>query len=206
MISVSVEQAVKDIRREFKDLTNAEFDIGVSRAINHTLSKARTSAGREIRSVYNIAAKDVNKAFTMKRANKTQLYALLIASGKPLPLRSFKPRQTKEGVSVLIKKGSRQLIKSAFLTTMASGYTGVFARGTYKQGGYNFRHQRITEAGGYKRVGNRYQPINNDTPINTLTTTSVPLMFSQNTVLNALSKSIEQDFPARMLHELSRLR
>lgn len=206
MISVSVEQAVKEMRREFRDLTNQEFNKGVARAINHTLGKAKTASNREIRTIYNISAKHVNEAFKVKKAGPAELYALLIAQGKPLPLRIFKPVQNSDGVSIMVRKGQRQTIKSAFLTTMPSGHTGVFARGSYKQGGYNFRHKRITPAGGYKQVGNRYQPINNDTPINTLTTTSVPLMFSQNIVINALSKKIVEDFPTRMVHELSRIR
>ena len=194
------------MRREFKDLTNQEFNIGVARAINHTLGKAKTASNREIRTMYNVSAKDVNAAMRIKRANRAEMYGLLIAQGKPIPLKKFKPIQTDEGVSVMVKKGQRQTIKSAFLSTMGSGHTGVFARGSYKQGGYVFRHHRITPAGGYKQVGNRYQPINNDTPINTLTTTSVPLMLSQNIVIKALANKIEQDFPTRMIHELSRLR
>lgn len=206
MISVSVEQAVKEMRREFKDLTNQEFNTSVARAINHTAAKAKTASNREIRTMYNISAKDVNAAMRIKKAGRAELYALLIAQGKPIPLKKFKPVQTKDGVSVMVKKGQRQTIKSAFLSTMGSGHTGVFARGSYKQGGYNFRHKRITPAGGYKQVGNRWQPINNDTPINTLTTTSVPLMLSQNIVINALSKKISEDFPNRLVHELGRFR
>lgn len=206
MISVSVEQAVKDMRREFKDLTNQEFNTGVARAINHSIAKAKTASNREIRTIYNISAKDVNAAMRLKKASRAELYALLIAQGKPIPLKKFKPVQTTEGVSVMVKKGKRQTINSAFLATMNSGHTGIFARGSYKQGGYQFRHKRITPAGGYKQVGSRWQPINNDKPINTLTTTSVPLMLSQKIVLNALSKRISEDFPNRLVHELARIR
>ncbi len=205
-MNISVEDAVKSMRREFRDLTNQEFNTGVARAINHTLGKAKTASSREIRSVYSITAKDVNQALTVRKASPAIMYGMVIAAGKPIPLKKFKPIQNKEGVSVIIKKGKRQLIKSAFLTTMPSGHTGVFARGSYKQGGYAFRHHRVKPAGGYKQVNGRWQPIQNDTPINTLNTTSVPLMLSQNVVLNALSKKIQEDFPTRMVHELRRIR
>lgn len=206
MMHISVEEAVKKMRKEFVDLTNDEFKTGVSRAINHTLAKAKTSASREIRTVYAISAKDVGQALTIRKAGKVELTGFVIAAGKPIPLKKFRPLQTDEGVSVIVKKGQRQLIKAAFLTTMPSGHTGVFARGSYKQGGYEFRHKRIKPAGGYRQVNGRWQPIVNDTPINTLTTTSVPLMFANDMVLNAVKKRIEEDFPARMLHELKRIR
>lgn len=206
MIHVSVEQAVKNIRKEFRDLTNQEFNTGVARAINHTLAKAKTQGSREIRQVYAIAAKDLSQAITLRKANQAQMYGVVIAAGKPIPLKKFKPIQNKDGVSVIIKKGQRQQIKSAFLAAMPSGHTGVFARGAYKQNGYAFRHKRITPAGGYKQLNGRWQPIQNDTPINTLNTVSVPLAFSQDIVIRAVAKKLEEDFPARMMHELSRIR
>ena len=207
-MKVSVEQAVKDIRREFRDLMDAEFNTGVARAINHTAAKAKTASSKEIRSIYNISAKDVNKSFDIRRANRAQLYAYIVSTGKPIPVHNFKPIQTKEGVSVLIKKGNRQLIKGAFLATMASGHKGIFARGTYKggKGDFVFRNKRIRKAGGYALKNGRYQPINNDLNINEITTVSVPRAFSNQVVLRNLSNTIDREFPARMMHELSRIR
>lgn len=208
MIKISVEDAVKGIRREFRDLTNQEFNTGVARAINHTLGKAKTSASREIRAVYNISAKDVNSTFSLKRASRSIPVGQVISQGKPVPLMKFKPSQSTEGVSVLIRKGSKQIVKGAFIATMASGHTGVFARGTYKGGGgdFNFRHKRIRKAQGYTLRNGKYQPIQNDLSVNELTTVSVPKAFSSRVVLSALAKTIEESFPDRMVHELSRLR
>jgi hypothetical protein len=207
MIHVSVEQAVKDIRKEFRDLTNQEFNTGVSRAINHTLAKTKTAASKEIRAVYNVPAKYVGRGLTVRRANRAQVYGYLIAEGKPIPLSVFKPRQTKEGVSVLIKKGNRQLIRGAFITTMSSGHSGVFARGAAKAGGgFQFRHKRTRPAGGYALKNGRYQPIVNDLSVNELSTVSIPKAFSHNAVLTSLKRTIEEEFPKRMMHELLRVR
>lgn len=206
MIQVSVEKAVQDLRREFRDLTNDEFQIGVARSINHTLAKVKTASNREIRTIYNIQAKHVNKALTIRKANKAQQYGFVIASGLPIPLSAFKPSQNATGVSVMIKKGNRQQINSAFIGSMSSGHTGVFARGAYESRDFRFRHKRLMPSGGYRQVGERYQPVNNDLSINELSTLSIPKAFSNQTILRNLTTKIQEDFPTRLVHELSRLR
>jgi hypothetical protein len=208
MVKVSIEKAVHDMRSEFRDLMNAEFNTGVARAINHTIAKGKTASSKEIRQVYNITAKDVGQSLSIRRANKAQLYGSIIAQGKPLPIYKFKPSQGKYGVSVLIKKGNRQLVKGTFLATMASGHVGVFARGTYKggKGNFNFRNKRIKPAGGYALKNGRMQPVNNDLNVNEITTVSVPRAFANKVVLRNLASQLETEFPARMMHELSRIR
>ena len=206
MVKVSVEEAVQAIRKEFKDLTNDEFKLGVARAINHTLAKVRTASSKEIRQVYNISAKDVRTALSITKASRSNQYGFVIAKGKPIPLKSFKPRQTSQGVSISIKKGNRNLIRSAFLATMKSGHQGVFARGQYGSGTFAFRRKRLKTAGGYSLKGNKYQPNNNDLNITEMTTVSVPKSFMNSAVLNNLATKIEQEFPSRMMHELTRIR
>jgi len=205
MIKISVEEAVTSIRREFRDLTNAEFNKGVMRAINHTISKLKTAGSREIRVVYNFKAGDINASTQIRRASANNLTAYIYASSKPTSLRRFGPNLTRTGISVVIKKGSRAQIAGAFIGPGALNQ-GVWARGRYNGGDFDFRHKRIRKPGGYKKIGNRYQPINNDLNINKLTTLSVHTAMTNNTVLTALQNTTESEFPKRMIHELSRMR
>lgn len=206
MYNFSVQDAVNKIRKEFKDLTNDEFKLGVARAINHTLAKAKTASSREMRMVYAISAKDVNKAMSIRRANSNQPYGFIITQGRPIPLKNFKPRQTNAGVSVMIKKGMRTTVKGAFMPTMPSGHTGVFARGKYGKSDFQFRHNRVRAVGGYKLVNGRWRPVVNDLEINEVSTLTVPKAFSNAVVINNIFKQIETDFPTRMMHELLRIR
>jgi len=49
--------------------------------------------------------------------------------GHPVGLINFSARQTKRGVSVLIKKGTgRKVLRTAFIATTKTGYRGVFVR------------------------------------------------------------------------------
>jgi hypothetical protein len=202
MIKVSVQDAVNDLRREFVDLTNGEFNKGVARALNRTIQRSKTTSSKEIRQIYNILARDVNQTLSLRRASPSTLTSELRAEGALLSLRKFSPRQTTDGVSIMIKKGNRQIIKGAFISPSPKLNGGVFARGTYSGKDFNFRHKRIRSAGGYKKIGGRYQPTTNDLSIDSLKTLSVPQAIAHRAVLNALSLQMSEDFPKRLVHEL----
>lgn len=206
MIKISVEQAVKDLRREFVDLTNGEFNKGIARSINRTLSGTRTTASKEIRAIYNLSAGDVRKSMSVDRAKATALTGKLKSEGRLLSLTKFKPVMTSDGVSIEIKKGHRTTIKGAFTSPASKLNGGIYARGNYVAKDFQFRHQRVRPAGGYKKVGNRMQPVNNDLAIDKLRTLSIPQTLQNKTVLTVLSKKMEEDFPKRLVHELKWIR
>lgn len=194
MIEISARQAIQKARREFKDLSEREMSVGISRAINHTLGVSRTQASRLIRNEYKISAKIIRKTFAIKKAfaRQSMQTGTLSSSGGALPLYAFGARQTKRGVSVNVK-GTRKVVRQAFIATMKSGHLGVFGRGLYKGGEFAFRTKRLRRTGA-------------DLPITELKSISVPRAMAQNAVVKALSASIAQRFPLRLTHELMRIR
>ena len=90
----------------------------------------RAEASRQIRDRWNIKAARVNKALsTVFPRSGSELVWKVRSSYGPTPLADFGARQTKRGVTVVIRKGgSRTLIPGAFLATMKSGHVGVFTR------------------------------------------------------------------------------
>lgn len=194
-VHVDVSKAIAELRKQFYDPvnpnSNAKFNLAIARAINHTLAKAKTAASRDIRSEYNVKAKELKSALAINKASRKWHEGMLIATGRPLPLIAFGARQTRKGVTVNVM-GQRKLVRGAFIATMQSGHRGAFARGKYSGYQFEFRNKRIKKQG-------------NDLAINELTTTSVPKMMQNNAVLTALQKGLEQDFPARLEHEMSRL-
>jgi len=206
MVTISVEQAVKDLRREFVDLTNGEFNKGVSRAINRTLSTSKTTASKEIRKIYNLSAADVRKEMEVQKAKASDLTGKLVAEGRLLSLTKFKPIRTSDGISIEIRKGNRVNIKGAFISGNEKLNGGIYARGKYRGKDFEFRHQRIKQAGGYKKVNGRYQPINNDLQIDKLRTISIPQTMANETIISTLSTKMQDDFPKRLVHELKWIR
>jgi hypothetical protein len=190
MVRIEVTDAVRELRRRYADI---EGDISkqIAGALNHTARKAKTAVSRNVRAEYNIKAKDIKAALKLGYARVNHLETYIEATGRALPLRAFPHRQTRQGVSVSIMK-KRYVIKKAFVATMRSGHKGVFARGGYGKRKFNFRYQRT-------------EPSNrNDLQINELYTTSIPSAIDKPTILNALAKQINSDFPTRLSHLLGR--
>jgi hypothetical protein len=107
----------------------------VSRALNKTISSARTEMKRQIAKDIGIKAGVVDKSLKVTKASTTSFVARLNASGKRIPLINLitgKPpepsRGKGRGVSYRLG-GKTRRIPSAFVATMPrSGHRGVFRR------------------------------------------------------------------------------
>jgi hypothetical protein len=191
MLHINTDMAAEAIKQQFSKLTTDKLNLGLARAINHTVAKAKSSSSRDLRAAYQIQSKYAKKALAVSKASRNSLEGKLMASGKPIPLMAFKPRQNKQGVSIRVKN-SRKTIKSAFIATMPSGHKGVFARGMYTKDGFKFRTKRVKKTGP-------------DTPITELNSQSVQGMYANKVIVNNLRTKIEDSFPKRFVHELTRL-
>jgi hypothetical protein len=190
---ISVEQAVKDLRHEFRNLTNKEFNTGVARAINHSLAKGRTKANRSIGEEYAIDPADVKAHLRVVRANRSTLTGYVGASGGPIPIRKFPHFETKKGVLVEIRKGQLKMIPSAFVQRMPNGSLGVFGRGRYQGKDFAFRNRRQRKNG-------------NDLEINQITTISVPFAFNGNDTMQKTNNVLDTSVLNRIVHELKRMK
>lgn len=103
----------------------------------------------------------------------------------------LKQLKKKAGVQIKIK-GKTQKIPGAFIANMKSGHEGIFARGSYGKGEFNFRKQRIAKRG-------------NDLPIAELRTYAIPQLVANNTVVSIVQNKMKEHFPKRLGHELTRL-
>src|SRR6185503_6170312 len=66
---------------------------------------------------------------TFAKGSKLQHFVWTMdVSGAPVPLGEYPRRQTRKGVSLEIVRGSRKLLKHAFLAVGRSGRVGVFLR------------------------------------------------------------------------------
>ena len=185
---IDVKQAVKQLSKLTAQLSAEQTALATARAINHTIAKGKTEASRQIRSVYNIKAKEVGKAISITKSTRTSLEGSINISGSPMPIIAFSPRQTRKGVAVTIKKGSRKVIQRAFIQRMKSGHTGVYARGEYGSDGFKFRRKRAKKTGP-------------DLPIQELLTTSVPQAFQADAVIRAVGTKLEAGLASRLEHE-----
>ena len=118
-ISTNFEQVSRSLDRMREDVGAR----ALASALNRTLEQARTAMSREIRQEFNMPAAKVSAALRVRRASfkagRFRMEAVLESPskrGRSLNLINFAARQTRQGVTVKIKKGGpRKLIRGAFI-------------------------------------------------------------------------------------------
>ena len=120
-------------RMEQIDLDKKAYRGVVLRSLIKVSRSAEVQANRMIREEYNMRRSDVDKLINLRPASISNLSAVLVVRGKRLPVMLLQPRQTKQGVTIAITRGTRKLIRHAFLAKMKSSYESVFQRKTKKR-------------------------------------------------------------------------
>ncbi|MEM1224609.1 MAG: phage tail protein [Planctomycetota bacterium] len=111
------------------DQSGRDLDREVAAAVNATATKTASLVNKSVRTELSVTAKSVKRGI-QKGRRATAAYPNTSVSLHPsrrLPLKDFKPRQTRKGVSYKIsKRGKRTTLPSGFI----SGHLGdhVFVR------------------------------------------------------------------------------
>lgn len=116
----------KDVQSAIRSIPAKYLIPATVRALNKVAANVRTASGRAIRQRRALSASVVNKAMSIRRATRGTLTSSLFVTGKPIPLKDYKARQTRRGVTVSVTTGTRKLIPSAFIVETLSGH--VFTR------------------------------------------------------------------------------
>jgi hypothetical protein len=178
MIQISVKHDMSAIVVGLENYRKELVDGAVVRALNRTATTIRAEAAREINGEYpGLKIGAIKDKIDIQRANKITQRAIVSVSGRPIPIVEFAARQTAAGVTVKVK-GTRKLLRGAFLATMPSGHVGVF----YRRG----------VAG--SRVGR--------TPIDQVFSISLPVAFSNQKVMDAVVRAAKERFPDALSQEV----
>lgn len=179
-IGVNVSQDAAAFRASVDRFSKQDMNRATAIALNRTAEGVRAEAMRRIRGKYNVAARELSRGFTIRRAYAGKLQTMVFASGRPLNVGAFGARQTKKGVTVAIKSGARKLVPGAFFMTIGNnGYRGVFQR-KFLSGKSGPRWPRL--------------------PVRAVTTVDVPGLFRQEIVKESLAAIV----PERFRTELTR--
>lgn len=184
MFSVS-EVDVKGLQR-FENMLGAlgaEAPKAVNRALNRTGDMARTQVVRTLARQTGLPQKTIRKSVKVKRSTWSDLNYTMSAAGGDVSLKYFKPRETRKGVSALVR-GQRELYESTFLKG------GSFTRGrvVLNMG----RHV-------FLRVGNRTDLEKQKSGV------VIPAEMVDGATAEAFDRTVEVQLPRRLDHEISRL-
>lgn len=174
-------------------------DVAVPRTLNKVMDQAETAGLRVVASLYRVGPRTMEKYLTRGLAKPGDLVATLTAKGLGFPLYVFQPRQTRAGVSVLLK-GRRVTIPHAFFKTrkgkvisMKSGHVGVFARGAYGGKG------KINPTG---ETSGRFHFGKGRFAINELFTFGPPQAMNNRDVIEAMNDRAREQIPAVLAQEI----
>ncbi len=211
MIQFITKGATDSLRKELGKYTKQQVANSLSKAINHTLGVANTEMNRRVRGIYNIPLSEMNKGKRLIKSSSSNLTAFIYASTRPLPLALFNPVQVsdgvqtqrvggqkgafasrktkskKSGVRVTVIKGRSKTIYDAFISVSSKkGVGSVIGIGRYGSGQFNFDKRGIKET--------------------RLNTTSVYIPSIDRGVTPYVMAKIGQTLPARIMHEIARIK
>jgi hypothetical protein len=178
MIQISVKHDMHAIVVGLDNYRKDLIDGAVVRALNRTATTIRAEAARDINEEYpGLKIGAIKDKIDIQRANKITQRAIVSVSGRPIPIVEFAARQTAAGVTVKVK-GTRKLLRGAFLATMPSGHIGVF----YRRGPPGARVARL--------------------PIDQVFSISLPVAFSNKRVMDAVVRAAQERFPDALSQEV----
>ena len=109
------ERQLARVRRELAAYPGALKRV-VPRAINKVAAGARTQIVRGLAGELTLTQKRIRDRVGLRRASYRRWLAELTIGGRRYPLSAFRPRQTRKGLTLRLRRGeARMLIRHAFL-------------------------------------------------------------------------------------------
>ena len=176
-INLSVD--VKKALAMLSDVKNNIVERAAASALNKTLTTVTAIAAREIKKdMGSIKISEIKQQLKKKLATVKDLHAAITASGQRLFVMKLDPRarQNKTGVTWNSGAPGIKFIPGAFIATMKNGHRGVFKRK------------------GQSRL-----------PIQELHGASLPKVFANKSILDALESVAREKWSITFTHELNYL-
>jgi hypothetical protein len=99
-----------------------------ARALTDTARNGQVQATKQVAPLLGVKSAVVKESFKVVPARPSTLHAALVATGRPIPLIEFRPKDTKRtGVNVRIARKTENY-RHAFIATMKTGHKAVFER------------------------------------------------------------------------------
>ncbi|MDR5170717.1 phage tail protein [Methylobacillus flagellatus] len=187
MLNLSVATDIRRMRVKMAEANDAICNKAVSRALNKLATEIIAQSAREIRTAgYGFKLKDIKSKFKARKATPQRRQIVIRCFHRAVPLIEFGARQVAAGVSVKVK-GSRKVVRGAFIAKTPSGHVGVFKRDN------SAKHKRVLKGG---RV------VWSALPINQLYGPSAAVAFANATVMNVIERYVESRYPVLLEHEI----
>lgn len=184
----------KNLQEAKKMLSGIEngMEKALSRALNHSVSKAKTTVRKKATDNYYIKAGDIEKTLKIKKASISDLEAKLTSKGPVLALNKFKVSVRGGAVKAAVSKLQGYKIREGAFTRRVADFTGSKnGKATYSDTSFQNRV--------FKRKNQSRMPIVEQSGA------SVPGMLGSKTVMEFAQEIIVKETEKRLFHEVGRL-
>jgi len=114
-LDVDVQFDTRQATRFLRLLRRPGVQDATRRALNKAGTQTRTEASKGIRKDRNLKAGLIKKQMRLRKASRSRLRAVIVATGKVISLREYGAKATRKGVTVKVSKSKgRQLVPGAF--------------------------------------------------------------------------------------------
>jgi hypothetical protein len=180
-------------------------------ATNEVLKGVRTDAVKEIDAKVTLKPTIIREHFTLNNMTVASLRASVDCRGDPLPLIYYGATSVVKGVKVkILARGTKDLVKHAFIATLGSTHRGVFWRSTRRAGIRPSRFpvgKRTKVPSPQKRSGE--QILGGEStfqlPIHELYGPRVPDIFDDNDIMDLVLRGANLRFQKRLYYHTNRL-
>ncbi|MGL4566922.1 MAG: hypothetical protein ACRCU6_00170 [Fusobacteriaceae bacterium] len=183
-----------NIQEAKKMLSGIENGMGkaLSRAFNHSISKAKTAVKKKVTENYYIKSGDVEKTIKLKKASISDIEAKLTSKGPVLALNKFKV-STKGGViKAAVSKLQGYKIREGAFTRRVANFTGSKnGKVTYSETSFKNRV--------FKRKNQNRMPIVEQSGA------SIPGMLGNKAIVESTHEMIIKETEKRLFHEVGRM-
>lgn len=119
--------------RKFVSTFAVKAEGAASSALKRVGAGVATELNRKTREEYTVKAGDIKNTIRVRTVSANEVVVTSKGANLPLPKFRITPRspssgKRSKGVKVAVKKGGGKKIKPAFVSSLSSGHTGVFAR------------------------------------------------------------------------------
>ncbi len=166
-------------------------------AMNRGLSRVKTRAIEQVKTVYAVKEKPIREATKIKinKAGTGNLAGFVSFSGVKIPLYKFsvtptKPATGKQVQAGLMKGGSKTPYEDAFIAQMQNGHIGVFER---------------TGEQGIKSRKSKYKESSHTEKIREISGLSAAQMIGKASNIEILEKEAQELVNERIIHEMNRI-
>ncbi len=135
--AVTVDQAQVDSVLRMLSGIQRDADLAIVRALNKTVSAAKTATAKGIGQTVTLKAKVIKEDMRISKASAQRLSATLHLKYKLTPAILFTNRKLRKGVSLKVFKNKSSVrLTHYFYAEMESGHRGIFSRREVSSGIY----------------------------------------------------------------------